>query len=63
MGCSGTPAEVPVETIAGERATGLTMADQHALFGTGGSVKDWNNYKVFESTRGSHWGHKFLGAG
>ena len=32
-------------------------------YGTGGSVKDWSNYKVFESTRGSHWGHKFLGAG
>jgi 3,4-dihydroxy-9,10-secoandrosta-1,3,5(10)-triene-9,17-dione 4,5-dioxygenase len=32
-------------------------------YGTGGSVKDWGNYKVFESTRGSHWGHKFLGAG
>lgn len=32
-------------------------------YGTGGSVKDWDNYKVFESTRGSHWGHKFLGAG
>jgi 3,4-dihydroxy-9,10-secoandrosta-1,3,5(10)-triene-9,17-dione 4,5-dioxygenase len=32
-------------------------------YGTGGSVKDWSNYKVFESTRGSHWGHKFLGTG
>jgi 3,4-dihydroxy-9,10-secoandrosta-1,3,5(10)-triene-9,17-dione 4,5-dioxygenase len=32
-------------------------------YGTGGSVKDWSTYKVFESTRGSHWGHKFLGAG
>ncbi|MDB5393144.1 MAG: Biphenyl 2,3-dioxygenase [Rhodospirillales bacterium] len=32
-------------------------------FGTGGSVKDWSNYNVFESTRGSHWGHKFLGVG
>jgi len=31
-------------------------------YGTGGSVKDWSTYKVFESTRGSHWGHKFLGA-
>jgi len=31
-------------------------------YGTGGSVKDWSNYQVFESTRGSHWGHKFLGA-
>lgn len=31
-------------------------------YGTGGSVKDWSDYKVFESTRGSHWGHKFLGA-
>jgi 3,4-dihydroxy-9,10-secoandrosta-1,3,5(10)-triene-9,17-dione 4,5-dioxygenase len=30
-------------------------------FGAGGSVKDWSNYTVFESTRGSHWGHKFLG--
>jgi 3,4-dihydroxy-9,10-secoandrosta-1,3,5(10)-triene-9,17-dione 4,5-dioxygenase len=30
-------------------------------YGTGGSVKDWGTYKVFESTRGSHWGHKFLG--
>jgi 3,4-dihydroxy-9,10-secoandrosta-1,3,5(10)-triene-9,17-dione 4,5-dioxygenase len=30
-------------------------------FGAGGSVKDWSVYKVFESTRGSHWGHKFLG--
>ena len=30
-------------------------------YGTGGSVKDWSTYKVFESTRGSHWGHKFLG--
>jgi 3,4-dihydroxy-9,10-secoandrosta-1,3,5(10)-triene-9,17-dione 4,5-dioxygenase len=32
-------------------------------YGTGGSVKNWSNYKVFESTRGSHWGHKFLGTG
>jgi 3,4-dihydroxy-9,10-secoandrosta-1,3,5(10)-triene-9,17-dione 4,5-dioxygenase len=32
-------------------------------YGTGGSVKNWSTYKVFESTRGSHWGHKFLGAG
>jgi 3,4-dihydroxy-9,10-secoandrosta-1,3,5(10)-triene-9,17-dione 4,5-dioxygenase len=32
-------------------------------YGTGGSVKDWSTYKVFESTRGSHWGHKFLGGG
>ena len=32
-------------------------------YGTGGSVKDWSTYQVFESTRGSHWGHKFLGAG
>ena len=32
-------------------------------YGTGGAVKDWSNYKVFESTRGSHWGHKFLGSG
>jgi 3,4-dihydroxy-9,10-secoandrosta-1,3,5(10)-triene-9,17-dione 4,5-dioxygenase len=31
-------------------------------YGTGGSVKHWPTYKVFESTRGSHWGHKFLGA-
>ncbi len=30
-------------------------------YGTGGSIKDWSNYQVFESTRGSHWGHKFLG--
>jgi len=30
-------------------------------YGTGGSVKDWSKYQVFESTRGSHWGHKFLG--
>jgi 3,4-dihydroxy-9,10-secoandrosta-1,3,5(10)-triene-9,17-dione 4,5-dioxygenase len=30
-------------------------------YGTGGSVKHWPTYKVFESTRGSHWGHKFLG--
>jgi 3,4-dihydroxy-9,10-secoandrosta-1,3,5(10)-triene-9,17-dione 4,5-dioxygenase len=30
-------------------------------YGAGGSVKDWSNYTVFESTRGSHWGHKFLG--
>jgi 3,4-dihydroxy-9,10-secoandrosta-1,3,5(10)-triene-9,17-dione 4,5-dioxygenase len=30
-------------------------------YGAGGSVKDWGNYTVFESTRGSHWGHKFLG--
>lgn len=31
-------------------------------YGAGGAVKDWNTYTVFESTRGSHWGHKFLGA-
>jgi 3,4-dihydroxy-9,10-secoandrosta-1,3,5(10)-triene-9,17-dione 4,5-dioxygenase len=30
-------------------------------YGAGGSVKDWSIYQVFESTRGSHWGHKFLG--
>ena len=30
-------------------------------YGAGGSVKDWSKYQVFESTRGSHWGHKFLG--
>jgi 3,4-dihydroxy-9,10-secoandrosta-1,3,5(10)-triene-9,17-dione 4,5-dioxygenase len=31
-------------------------------YGAGGSVKDWSNYQVFESTRGSHCGHMFLGA-
>lgn len=30
-------------------------------FGTGGIVKDWSTHQVFETTRGSHWGHKFLG--
>jgi 3,4-dihydroxy-9,10-secoandrosta-1,3,5(10)-triene-9,17-dione 4,5-dioxygenase len=30
-------------------------------FGTGGVVKDWSKHQVFETTRGSHWGHKFLG--
>ena len=29
-------------------------------YGTGGSVKDWDDHTVFESTRGSHWGHRFL---
>jgi 3,4-dihydroxy-9,10-secoandrosta-1,3,5(10)-triene-9,17-dione 4,5-dioxygenase len=41
----------------------MTPSGFQMEFGTGGSVKDWSNYKVFESTRGSHWGHKFLGAG
>ncbi|MCY1460562.1 hypothetical protein D9M71_781310 [compost metagenome] len=27
-------------------------------FGCGGMVKDWeNDHVVFETTRGSHWGH------
>ena len=30
-------------------------------FGTGGIVKDWSTHQVFETTRGSHWGHKFMG--
>ncbi|HLG89459.1 MAG TPA: VOC family protein [Alphaproteobacteria bacterium] len=29
-------------------------------YGTGGVVKDWTTHTVFETTRGSHWGHKFL---
>ena len=29
-------------------------------FGTGGLVKDWTTHQVFETTRGSHWGHKFI---
>ena len=41
----------------------MTPSGFQMEYGTGGSVKDWSNYKVFESTRGSHWGHKFLGAG
>lgn len=29
-------------------------------FGTGGVVKDWSTHQVFETTRGSHWGHRFI---
>lgn len=29
-------------------------------YGTGGLVKDWSTHTVFETTRGSHWGHRFL---
>lgn len=27
-------------------------------YGTGAFVMDWSNHNVFESTKGSHWGHK-----
>ena len=29
-------------------------------YGTGGIVKDWSTHQVFETTRGSHWGHRFM---
>jgi 3,4-dihydroxy-9,10-secoandrosta-1,3,5(10)-triene-9,17-dione 4,5-dioxygenase len=29
-------------------------------YGTGGAVKDWSTWQVFETTRGSHWGHRFV---
>jgi 3,4-dihydroxy-9,10-secoandrosta-1,3,5(10)-triene-9,17-dione 4,5-dioxygenase len=29
-------------------------------YGTGGTrVEDWSRHRVFEATRGSHWGHRF----
>ncbi len=39
----------------------MTPSGFQMEYGAGGSVKDWSTYKVFESTRGSHWGHKYLG--
>ncbi len=30
-------------------------------YGTEGMVMDWDRHNVFESTKGSHWGHKFQG--
>jgi 3,4-dihydroxy-9,10-secoandrosta-1,3,5(10)-triene-9,17-dione 4,5-dioxygenase len=27
-------------------------------FGTDADVVDWSRHNVFESTRGSHWGHR-----
>jgi 3,4-dihydroxy-9,10-secoandrosta-1,3,5(10)-triene-9,17-dione 4,5-dioxygenase len=27
-------------------------------YGTGASVIDWSNHSIFESTKGSHWGHR-----
>lgn len=29
-------------------------------YGTGGMVMDWSTHQVFETTRGSHWGHRFM---
>jgi len=29
-------------------------------YGTGGLVMDWSDHQIFETTRGSHWGHKFM---
>lgn len=29
-------------------------------YGTGGVVKDWSTHQVFETTRGSYWGHQFV---
>jgi 3,4-dihydroxy-9,10-secoandrosta-1,3,5(10)-triene-9,17-dione 4,5-dioxygenase len=28
-------------------------------YGAGGKIMDWSEHVVFETTRGSHWGHEF----
>lgn len=38
----------------------LTPGGFQLEYGTGGAVMNWTNYKIFESTRPSYWGHKWL---